>query len=196
MYRDDNRSRYLSAAEIIPTPDVPLPSPSSPLVLPGQPNPLNKPGLIPLFQYMSNLYQQYIKNNVDIGYLKVSVNSAVGGMPIPDAKITISKPLGENLFLSQLVFTDAMGQTPQMPLPTRSTELSQTAEHPVPYTIWNIMAEAPGYNSVIVYDASVFPGVVTTQSFSLKPIEGNAAPQTEQIYATARRMGSLDRFRG
>ena len=194
-YREHNKPRYQPAAASIPLPNVTMPSPDSPLVLPGQPNPENKPGLIPLFQYISNIYQQYLQGNVNVGYLKVSVTSAGGAIPLAGAKITISKPLGENVFLSQVVYTDSAGQTPEVALPTRSVEVSQTAEYPVPYTIWNLTAEAEGFNEAVVYDISVFPGIVTTQSFDMTPIEIGAVPRVDEIYATAKRMNHFDRFR-
>lgn len=169
-----------------PMPNVPTPSPNSPLVLPGEPNPLNKPGLIPIFQYISSIYQQYIQDKVNVGYLKIDVASAFDSSPIPNAKITISKPLGNNFFISQITYTDESGEIPPVPLPTRSAELSQTPTYPVPYTIWNLSAEAPGYYTVIVYDIPIFPGVTTTQSFRLKPIEGSPVMPIEEIYASVK----------
>ncbi len=167
-----------------PMPSIPLPSESSPLVLPGEPNPENKPGLIPIFQYISNIYRQYIENEINVGYLKVDVASELDGTPIPNTKLTISKPLGNNFFMSQVVFTDENGRVPLIPLPTRSEELSQTPSYPVPYTIWNLSAQAPGYYEVIVHDIPIFPGVTTTQSFRLRPSGSNRLPPVEEIYAS------------
>lgn len=168
----------------IRVPRVPLPSSDSPLVLPGEPNPLNKPGLIPIFQYLSNVYQEYIRDQVNIGYLKVNATTESGVIPVPDVKITISKPLGNNFFFSQVAFTDSNGETPPVPLPTRSIELSTTPEFPVPYTIWNITAEAPGYYDIIVYDVPIFPNVTTTQSFNLIPIDSKENG-VQEIYASS-----------
>lgn len=180
IYKKDNP--VLTAQE--PMPDVPMPSQNSPLVLPGEPNPLNKPGLIPIFQYISSIYQQYIEDQINVGYLKIDVASESEAKPISNAKITISKPLGNNFFMSQVVFSDEKGEIPSVPLPTRSAELSQTPTYPVPYTIWNLSAEAPGYYEVIVYDIPIFPGVTTTQSFRLRPIVGNSTMPIEEIYAS------------
>jgi len=166
-------------------PNVVLPSTESPLVLPGEPNPFNKPGLIPIFQYISNIYQQYINAKVNVGYLQVNVTTASGTIPVPNAKITISKPLGNNIFMSQIVFTNEDGKTPLTPLPTRSPELSQTDQYPVPYTIWNLTAEAPGYNQIVVYDVPIFPGVTTNQSFDLVPTKENHVGPSEEIFASS-----------
>ena len=189
MYSNQSRARHLRAVADTDLPNIPSPAPNTPLALPGEPNPSNKPGLIPLFQYISNLYHQYIQSNVDVGYLKVNANTAMGTVPISGAKITISKPLGNNLFLSQVAFTDDAGQTPEIPLPTRSVEMSQTAEYPVPYTVWDLTAEAPGYHNVVVHSLTVFPGIVTTQSFAMRPIEGGMLIQTDEIFATINRSG-------
>lgn len=193
-YQSNNRQRRVSPAANTnqAVPNVSPPSPSSPLVLPGQPNPLNKPGLLPLFQYISSIYQQYIKNQVNVGYLKVSVTAAADGKPIQNAQITISKPLGDNYFMAQIVNTDEMGETAPIPLPTRSAELSLTPEYPVPYTVWNLTAEKPGYYKVVIYDIPVFPGVTTTQSISLKTAEGDATTPIEQIYASSKQMPAND----
>lgn len=175
---------YSTARTQEPMPNVPLPSPNSPLVLPGEPNPSNKPGLIPIFQYISNIYQQYIQSQVNVGYLRVNVTTDSGTMPLANAKITISKPLGNNIFMSQIVFTDDKGESPLVPLPTRSAELSLVPEYPVPYTIWNLTVEAPGYYEVIVYDIPIFPEVTTNQSINLLPSDTNLGRPIEEIYAS------------
>lgn len=164
------------------TPNVPLPSPESPLVLPGEPNPSNKPGLIPIFQYMSNLYQQYLKDQINIGYLMMQVTTAYGTQTVPNAKITVSKPLGNNIFLSNVVITDEDGKSPSIPLPSRSADLSQTPEYPVPYTVYNVTAQAPGFYDLVIYDIPIFPGVTSTQTFDLIPVDENPP---KEIYASS-----------
>ncbi|WP_206460754.1 hypothetical protein [Anaerovorax sp. IOR16] len=183
MYNDYDEFGFVTKAQE-PMPNVPMPSPNSPLVLPGEPNPSNKPGLIPIFQYLSGVYQKYLKDETNIGYLKVNVISATDSEPIPNAKITISQPLGNNYFISQIEFTDQNGEIPLISLPTRSAELSQTPTYPVPYTTWNLTAEANGYYEVILYDIPIFPDITTVQSFSLKPIENNQIKPIEEIYAS------------
>ncbi|WP_324823304.1 carboxypeptidase-like regulatory domain-containing protein [Sinanaerobacter sp. ZZT-01] len=184
MFYDESELNFAVKAQD-PMPSIPLPSESSPLILPGEPNPENKPGLIPIFQYISNIYRQYIENEVNVGYLKIDVASELDGAPIPNTKLTISKPLGNNFFMSQVAFTDENGRVPLIPLPTRSEELSQTPSYPVPYTIWNLSAQAPGYYEVIVYDIPIFPGITTTQSFRLRPSETDSLLPAEEIFASA-----------
>lgn len=150
-------------------PSIPLPSPNSPLVLPGEPNPEGKPPLIPLYQEIAELFQRYLKDVTNIGYLVAQVTTAYTNLPIKNAKVTISKPIGYDTYLSQIKLTDENGKTEPVSLPSRSPELSLQPGFPVPYTIYNLTVEAPGYYTVEVLDIPIFPGVTSIQPVNLIP---------------------------
>lgn len=150
-------------------PSIPLPSPNSPLVLPGEPNPQGKPPLIPLYQEIAELFQRYLKDVANIGYLVAQVTTAYTNLPIKNAKATVSKPIGYDTYLSQIKMTDENGKTEPIPLPSRSPDLSLQPGYPVPYTIYNLTVEAPGYYTVEVLDIPIFPGVTSIQPVNLIP---------------------------
>lgn len=124
---------------------------------------------LPVAEY----FDTYLKLNPAIGYLTFDVyeNSPIRGrMPIPDALITISKLLGNNYFISQIVKTGPNGQTEPVPLPAVSKERSLTPEEESrAFTTYYASIEAPGYQRRRLYDVQIFDGITSIQKVEMKP---------------------------
>lgn len=105
-----------------------------------------------------------------IGFLQISVTSSIGYIPIKNATVSISNTNTPDSILETLT-TDESGQTQtiELPAPPLEYSLSSDAEKQ-PYSIYNILVTAPGYESVLVSGCELLPDVRSTQSIKLNPL--------------------------
>ncbi len=131
---------------------------------------------------ISDLLNLYLDDNPETGYLifQVAQNSETKGLiPIPNAKITISKPMGNSYFISKVIETDIDGKTKPIALPTVPSYRSQTPEDSRLYSTYNATVEATNYLTTDVYDIRVFDDITSLQTVLLIPQEGY---NVRQIY--------------
>lgn len=120
---------------------------------------------------MSEYFTAYLQENPGIGYLTFEVydDSPVRGrVPVPDAKVTISKPLGGDFYISKMIMTDQSGETEPIALPTVSRERSMTPGGERAYTSYYVSVEAPGFLRKDVYDVQIFEGITSVQRVPLQ----------------------------
>ena len=87
-------------------------------------------------------------NHVDNGTMQVQVTSAVGMVPVEDARVTISYTGDPESKLEQ-ISTDADGQSEVLTLAAPPLEYSMEPEQPVqPYAEYTVEVEAEGYQPV------------------------------------------------
>ena len=134
---------------------------------------------------VSEYFAAYLQMNPATGYLTFEVfnDSPVRGrVPVPNAKITVSKPLGDDYYLSKIITSDANGDTVPLPLPTVSREISQHPGMGRAFSSYNVSVEAPGYLRKDVFDVQIFEGITSVQRVPLAPSgsgrEGNPAGTT------------------
>lgn len=126
----------------------------------------------PITEYLNT----YLSENPEVGYLVFDVhqNSPVRGrIPIPNAKITISKLLGEDYYFSKIITTNENGETVPVPLPTVSRELSLKPGEGRVYSTYQASVEAPGYQRQDIFDVEIFEGITAVQHVDLQPIAAN-----------------------
>lgn len=111
----------------------------------------------------------------DIGYLNVSVKTAVGARPVPDARVTISR-VGTEI---EVLSTDAAGQTVTVELGTPPLEFSQEVLGMKPYTEYNLLVQAEGFQDININGIQMLPEVTAIQNIRLT--EGPAAEE-RRIY--------------
>lgn len=109
-------------------------------------------------------------DNSDTGRLQINVTSTLGLIPVENATVTISYTGVPEVTIERLT-TDSSGQTVTIDLPAPPFEYSQQPEEPRPYSEYNIMVEAPGYEPVIVTGTEILPRVTAVQPIKMIPLE-------------------------
>ncbi len=105
------------------------------------------------------------------GTLRISVVSSVGLIPIENATITISYTGDPGAPLETLT-TNSSGQTPTITLAAPKPELSLTPS-PIeqPYSEYNILVEANGYESVLVSGSEILADQRSLQLIEMNPLD-------------------------
>lgn len=125
----------------------------------------------------SNLQAAVEPQPIDTAYagsLKVSVVSSVGLIPVINARVSISYTGDPDTPLETLT-TDSSGQTPIVYLPAPDIALSLTPSVEQPYSEYNILVEAEGYEPVLVSGSEIL-----ADRLSLQPIQMNPLDTTEE----------------
>ena len=109
------------------------------------------------------------------GAIKISVVSALGFIPIPNAIVTISYT-GDPDSPIETLTTDSSGQTPTIELPAPPVELSlDSTVSEQPYSEYNIQVTAEGYEPILVSGSEIL-----ADQLSLQPIRMNPLDTTEE----------------
>ncbi len=111
------------------------------------------------------------QNEGAFGFLKFSVGTAGGTVPLKDVNVYIyTDPEGddEGRLLYTLV-TDEDGLTETVTLPTPPLAESFSPEYPKPYSTYNIFAVRDGYIPTGGRTVPLFPGITSIQPINLVP---------------------------
>ncbi len=126
----------------------------------------------------TNLQAAQEPQTIDAAYagsLQISVVSSVGLIPIENAIVTISYTGDPDTPLETLT-TDSSGQTPTVNLPAPNIALSlDSSAIEQPYSEFNILVEAAGYEPVLVSGSEIL-----AERLSLQPIQMNPLDTTEE----------------
>lgn len=120
-----------------------------------------------------SLLQNYLIDNPKTGYLVFQVfqdSTLKGRLPVANAKITVSKLLGEDYYFSRVLMTDENGKTDIIPLPTVSAELSRVPGNGNPYSTYNATIEAENFSPTTIYEIPIFENITSIQPINLLPI--------------------------
>ncbi len=118
------------------------------------------------------LLENYLIDNPRTGYLIFQIyeySLLYGLLPIVNAKITLSKPLGNGYFISKILTTDGNGKTEPISLPTVKGELSQVPGNSKLHSTYNACVEMTNYSTVDILDISIFDCITSIQSVRLLP---------------------------
>ncbi|MBQ8598092.1 MAG: carboxypeptidase regulatory-like domain-containing protein, partial [Lachnospiraceae bacterium] len=108
-------------------------------------------------------------DNSDTGRLQINVTSTLGLIPVENATITISYTGVPDVAIERIT-TDSSGQTETIDLPAPPFEYSQQPEEPRPYSEYNVLVEAPGYEPVMVSGTEILPQVTAVQPIRMIPL--------------------------
>lgn len=148
-YRRHNRNiPYVAKNKIIKKAEA---TPQSPLLNENQ---LNKEG-----------------SPVDTGFVNVSVNTALGALPVQDAVVTlyVTDQDGNEEALYHLV-TDRSGKVPKMTLPVVYNPLNPAESRQYFFSTYNLRVQAIGYYTQNIIDIRVFPDTTTNFNVALIPV--------------------------
>lgn len=119
-------------------------------------------------------------DNSDTGRLQINVTSTLGLIPIENATVTISYTGIPDVAIERLT-TDSSGQTQTIDLPAPPFEYSQQPEEPRPYSEYNVMVEAPGYETVMVSGTEILPEVTALQPIRMIPLEEQTGSEEDIV---------------
>jgi len=104
------------------------------------------------------------------GGLVVTVATASDTRPIMNAHVIISKRDGNKEEILRTFATDASGRTPVIELSTPPLSNSLSPGMPIPYSVYNVRVDYPGYYTVENIDVPIFPGNIAVQPINLIPL--------------------------
>lgn len=108
---------------------------------------------------------------VETGYVNVTVNTALGALPVKDAVVTIflMDEEGNEEVLYHLV-TDISGKVPRMTLPVIHAPQDPSESREYYFSTYNLRTQAIGYYTQNILDIRVFPNTATNFSITLIPV--------------------------
>lgn len=114
-------------------------------------------------------YQQFIKNNPDIGNLKIEAFTAYGAVPISDTQILITKEINGKNVLFFNGYTNSSGIIEKIELPAPPS-VAVAAENDLPlYTIYDLTAIHEGFETIKKYRIGMFGGINIIQYVKMTP---------------------------
>ena len=114
--------------------------------------------------------ESLMEESDSIGSLQISVVSTIGMIPVENATVTVSYT-GDPDSPIQTLTTDSSGQTPAIDLPAPPVSLSLRPENEVqPYSEYNILVTAEGYEPVLVSGSEMLAGEMSLQPIRMNPI--------------------------
>ena len=115
--------------------------------------------------------------NDETGFLKVNITNEEG-IPI-DATVSIYEGTDEENPVD-VAETNSIGQTEQIELPAPPQSISETPGIIIPYSMYNIVASAPGFAPVSITGSNIFSGILSIQNIILTENPGiyNIGPNT------------------
>lgn len=123
---------------------------------------------------------EFLKVNPGQGRLRFRTYTARNALPVPGARIIVTKVIGGSCHTFYDLTTDSSGQTPEVALPAPSSKLSLDPQVPVqPYSLYDADINAAGFIPISVRSLPVFEGILSLQRVALVPSSGkNDKPET------------------
>lgn len=115
----------------------------------------------------TDLYDDFIKDNDDIGNLKVQVFTAYGAIPIENTNIVVYKDIEEYRIIFFQGVTDSSGIISDIVLPAPKM-VTSNEEVPI-YTIYNMTAFNTGYETLKNFSIGMLGGVNVIQYVKMLP---------------------------
>lgn len=113
------------------------------------------------------------------GSLIVSVFTAGGALPVPDALVTVRFSDQANSGVLTVLYTDQSGNTPRITLPAPPAAASESPGNAVPYAKYNIEVDKEGFYPRSFSEVPVFADTTSIQPVNLLPVseyEGQSTP--------------------
>lgn len=115
-------------------------------------------------------YMQTPANDqVDTGFLQITVLSTLRNLPIENAKISISYTGDPNTVIEELT-TDSSGQTPQISLKAPPLDYSMAPSEYQPYSEYTIRVAAEGFEPVDISGTEILPTAEALQPVRMQPV--------------------------
>ncbi len=112
---------------------------------------------------------QKTPKNDSFGYLKVSVRTGNGGIPIENSAVTVSETVNGKENIIKLMLTNSSGDTETIKLPAPKKPDGNQPQDYEHFSTYNISAFSEGYFREVSRDAPIFEGITSIQTFFLVP---------------------------
>ncbi len=104
-----------------------------------------------------------------IGYLLIQARTAHDAVPLSGVQVRVTDADSNTLY--QLT-TDENGETPVISLETKDKSFSQTPYYNgLPFTSYSVLAQYPGFNSLLVSDIPIYDGQTAVLPMALTPMQ-------------------------
>lgn len=114
-------------------------------------------------------YQQFIKENPVVGYLKIMVFTAYQAIPIPNTEILITKDIGKNKVIFFRGATDSSGIIDNIALPATPSGYDTSSHKTATYTPYHLTAIHTNYETIKQYEIDVFGDLKIIQYIKMIP---------------------------
>lgn len=115
----------------------------------------------------STIYQNFIKENPQQGYLKIRAYTASQALPITNLKIVVSKIINNNRVIFFEGNTNSSGVIEKITLPAPT--LDQNNMDAPSSTAYDIIATYEGVNLTNVYRVNIYENIYVIQTISVVP---------------------------
>lgn len=121
-----------------------------------------------------NDLDEFLKANPRQGTLSFRTYTARNALPVPGARISVTKKIGGRRHIFYDLTTDSSGQTEAVALPAPPSAYSQTSDSGVqPFSLYDADIIAKGYAPVSIRNLPIFEGILSVQRAALVPLAGN-----------------------
>ena len=114
----------------------------------------------------TSLYNQFILDNPDVGYLKIQAFTAYGAIPISDVDVIVTKNIGDYKVIFYQGKTDADGIISDIMLPAPKTVTANDVEPS--YTLYDLTCVSYGYETIKNYSIGMFGDVRVLQYVKMR----------------------------
>ena len=115
-------------------------------------------------------FDEFLRANPRQGSVQFRTYTARNALPVPGAKITVTKVIGGKPHTFYTLTTDVSGQTEEVILPAPPVALSQKPDCEVqPYALYDADITAEGFRPVSVRGLPVFEGILSVQRTAMIP---------------------------
>ena len=105
------------------------------------------------------------------GTIITRVFTSRGQIPLENVTVSIVRRVqGSVPQLLSVQISDRSGTTQPITVPTPEIENSQSPNQPTPYALFDVWAEHPMYQLLVVQNVQVFPGISSIQNLPLIPL--------------------------
>lgn len=112
-----------------------------------------------------------------IGYLSIQTRTAREAVPLSGVRIQILDDMGNTVYT---LTTDESGETEAMPLETVDKSFSLNQYYAgTPYVNYSVLAQAAGFNSLLVSDIPIFDGETASLPITLIPMQETQRRSTQ-----------------
>jgi len=105
-------------------------------------------------------------DEINYGFIVVSVRTARGAIPIEGAMVTVTS--GDEVI--SIEFTNSSGMTPKLTVKTPPRKNSESPGLDTPYSSYTIRTDKVGYFSVCDINTEVYTGITSIQPVKLIPL--------------------------
>lgn len=133
-------------------------------------------------------FEDFQRQNTGEGTITFRVYTAREALPVPGAKILLTKQFGDETHTIAELTSDISGQTAPTKLPAPDKELSLNSGNRIqPFALYDAVISKDGYAEIILTAIPVFDGVNSIQRAAMVPANNNITEDITEVSSNAAR---------